>query len=76
VFVGEVEAPIFLEVAVADHGAQGEDSFGAGQAPPRSGDVEPVADQVAACSLDDPGRDRPARGQGLVVAQELLLAVR
>jgi hypothetical protein len=29
---------------------------------------------VAAGSLDDPGGDGPARGQGLVVAQELLLA--
>jgi len=28
-----VEAPVFLEVAVADHGAQGEDGFGAAQAP-------------------------------------------
>jgi hypothetical protein len=74
VFAGEVEAPVFVEVAVADHCAQGEDGFGALQAPAVSGDVEPVADQVAAGSLDDPGGNGPARGQGLVVAQELLLA--
>jgi hypothetical protein len=29
VFAGEVEAPVFVEVAVADDGAQGEDGFGA-----------------------------------------------
>ena len=57
---GELEAPVFLEVPVADHRAQGEDGFGAIQAPSGSGDVEPVADQVAACPFDDPGRDRPA----------------
>jgi hypothetical protein len=74
VLAGEVEVPVFVEVAVADHCAQGEDGFGAVQAPACSGDVEPVADQVAACSFDDPGGDGPARGQGLVVAQELLLA--
>src|SRR5437868_572720 len=66
VLAGEVEGPVFVEVAVADHRAQGEDGFGAVQAPPCPGDVEPVADQVAAGSLDDPGRDGPARGEGLV----------
>ena len=35
---------------------------------------EPVADQVAAGSLDDAGGDRPACREGLVVAEELLLA--
>ena len=29
VFAGEVEAPVFVEVAVADYRAQGEDGFGA-----------------------------------------------
>jgi hypothetical protein len=29
----EVESPVLLEVAVADDGAQGEDGFGAVQAP-------------------------------------------
>jgi len=51
VLAGEVEAPVFLEVAVADHRAQGEDGFGAVQSPPCSGDVEPVADEVAAGSF-------------------------
>ena len=66
VLAGEVEAPVFFEVAVADHRAQGEDGFGAGQSPSGSGDVEPVADEVAAGSLDYPSGDGPARGQGLV----------
>ena len=39
VLAGEVEAPVLLEVAVADHGAQGEDGFGAVQAPSGSADV-------------------------------------
>ncbi len=61
-------------IAVSDHGAQREDGFGAFQAPPCPGDVEPVADQVAAGSFYYPGGDGPARGQGLVVAQVLVLA--
>jgi hypothetical protein len=68
-----VEAPVLVEVAVGDHGAQGEDGFGTLQAPAGSGDVEPVADQVAAGSLDDTGRDGPACGQGLVVAEVVVL---
>jgi hypothetical protein len=55
-------APVFLEVAIADHGAQGKDGLGALKAPSCSGDVEPVADQVAAGSFDHSGRDGPARG--------------
>jgi len=41
---GEVEWPVFLEVAVADHGAEGEDGFGAVQAPSGPADVEAVGD--------------------------------
>jgi hypothetical protein len=52
VLAGEVEAPVVFEAAVADHRAQGEDGLGAVQAPLCPGDVEPVADQVAAGSLD------------------------
>jgi hypothetical protein len=56
VFAGEVKAPVLVEVAVADHGAKGEDGFGALEPPAGSCDVEPVADQVAAGSLDDSGQ--------------------
>src|SRR5580704_15035500 len=73
-FLGEVVAPVLVEVAVADEGAQGEDGFGAVQSPAGSGDVEPVADQVAAGSFDDAGGDGPARGQCLVVAQAVVVA--
>jgi hypothetical protein len=74
VLAGQVVAPVVVEVAVADDGAQGEDGLGALESPACSGDVEAVADQVAAGSFDDPGGDGPARGQGMVVAQALVLA--
>src|SRR6266581_4551786 len=44
---GEVEAPVFIEVAVADYCAQGEDGFGAVQPPACSGDVEPFQQSLA-----------------------------
>ena len=69
----EVELPVLLEVAVADDGSEGEDGLGAVQAPPGSSDVETVGYEMAACALDDAGRDRPAGFQGLVVVQELAL---
>jgi hypothetical protein len=69
----EVETPVLLEVAVCDHCSKGEDRLGAVQAPSRASYVEAVGDEVAACSLDDAGRDRPAGREGLVVAQEVVL---
>jgi len=47
VFLGEMELPVAVEVAVGDQGAEFEDGLGALQAPAGAGDVEPVADQVA-----------------------------
>jgi hypothetical protein len=44
VLAGEVEAPVLVEVAVADDGAEGEDGFGAVQAPSGAADVEAVGD--------------------------------
>ena len=72
---GEVVAPVLFEVAVADHCAEGEDGFGAVQAPSGPSDVEAVGDEMAACSLDDAGRDGPAFREGLVVAQVLVPGV-
>src|ERR1700691_3048389 len=66
---GEVEAPVVVEVSVGDHRADGESAFRAVDPPPAPADVEAVADQVPACSLDDAGRDGPAVCEGLVVAQ-------
>ena len=62
-FLFEVVAPVGVEVAVGDHRTEFEDGFGSGQAPSGAGDVHAVFDQVAAGSFDDPGGDRPARGQ-------------
>ena len=41
---GEVVAPVLFEVAVADHCAEGEDGFGAVQAPSGPSDVEAVGE--------------------------------
>ena len=71
---GEVESPVLLEVAIADDRAEGEDGFGPVQAPSRSSNRETIRDQMPARALDDPGRDRPARFQGLVVVQAVVLA--
>lgn len=75
VFLGEVVAPVVVEVAVADQGAQGEDGFGAVQSPAGSGDVEAVADQVAAGSFDDVGDDEPARAAGTLQYGKLPLGL-
>lgn len=68
-FAGEVVSPVLGEVAVVVESAEFEDGFGAGQAPAGAGDVEPVADQVAAGALDGAGGDRPASRQRGVVAE-------
>jgi hypothetical protein len=44
VLAGEVEAPVFIEVAVADDGAEGEDGLGAVQSPSGPCYVEAVGD--------------------------------
>ena len=59
VFLGEVVAPVLLEVTVDDDGAQLQDRFGAGEAPAGAGDVHAIFDEMSARALDDPGRDRP-----------------
>jgi hypothetical protein len=69
VLAGEVESPVFLEVSVADHRADGENCLGAVQAPSRPSQVEAVGYEMPACSLDYARRDRPAGLQGLVVAR-------
>ena len=73
VLAAEVECPVRLEVPVVDDGAEPEDGLGSLHAPPGAGDVEAVADQVAARAFDDSGGDRPAGGECLVVAQVLLV---
>jgi hypothetical protein len=51
VLAGEVEAPVLLEVAVGDDRAEGEDGFGAVEAPSGPSDVEAVGDEVPATSF-------------------------
>ena len=68
VFLGEVESPVGVEVAVGDQGPKFQHGFGAFQGPAGTGDVETVFDQVAAGAFDDAGGDRPAVRQGGVVA--------
>ena len=69
---GEVVVPVLFEVAVADHCAEGEDGFGAVQAPSGASDVEAVGDEVPAGSLDDAGGDGPAVCEGLVITEVLV----
>lgn len=51
----EVVSPIGVAAAVVDESAELEDGFAAVQAPAAAGDVEAVADQVAAGALDRAG---------------------
>src|SRR6266702_4179528 len=74
-FLGEVVAPVFVEVAVGGDGAEFEDGFGAVQAPAGAGDVHAVFDEVSAGAFDDAGGDRPAGGQGGGVVEVFLLVV-
>ncbi|MEX2985744.1 hypothetical protein [Streptomyces sp. C36] len=73
-FSGEVVIPVGVEATVADERAKLEDGFGSGESPAGAGDVEPVADQVPARSLDHARRDGPARGERAFVVEEGFLA--
>lgn len=70
VFPGEVKLPVGVEVTVFDYGAEGEDCLGAGQSPSGTADFEAVRDEVAGCSFDDSGGDRPAVGQSCFVTEK------
>ena len=71
-----VVLPVVVEVAAGVDGAEFEDGFRAGEAPPRAGDVHAVLDQIAAGAFHDAGRDGPARGQRLPVGEIGALACR
>src|SRR5450631_327754 len=58
VFLGEVEGPVLVEVAIGDQRAECQDRLGAGEAPAGAGDVHAVFDEVAAGAFDHAGRDR------------------
>src|SRR6266851_1750206 len=73
VFSAEVVAPVGVEVAAGGEGTELEDGLGSFQAPSRACYVHSVLYDVAACSFDDSGGDRPALGEGRRVAQVVLL---
>src|SRR6266571_8442122 len=60
VLAAEVEAPVGVEVAGGDDGAQFQDGLGSFESPSRACYVHSVLDDVPACSFDDPGGDGPA----------------
>src|SRR5713101_6663696 len=64
VFFAQVVAPVLVEVAVDDEGAEFEDGLGSLESPAGAGDVHAVFDQPSCRSLDDAGGDRPALGEG------------
>src|SRR6266851_9013341 len=73
VFSAEVVAPVGVEVAAGGEGTELEDGLGSFQAPSRACYVHSVLYDVAACSFDDSGGDRPALGEGRRIAQVVLL---
>ena len=75
VLAAEVEAPVVLEVAAGDEGAELQDGLGAFEAPSRARYVHSVLDDVPAGALDDPGGDGPALRQRGGVVQVVLLVL-
>ena len=73
VFFAEVVCEVGVEVAAGGEGTELEDGLGSFQAPSRACYAHSVLDDVAACSFDDSGGDRPAFGEGRGVAQVVLL---
>ena len=71
--LAEVEAPVVIEVAGGDEGAELEHGLGTVESPPRACDVHPVLDDVPAGALDYPGGDGPALLQCGGVVQVVLL---
>ena len=80
----EVEAPVLLEVSVADHRADGENCPGAVQAPSRASQIEAVGYEMTACALDflvrvtsrqqpDPGTELGLHIHHLLTSRQQLL---
>lgn len=53
--LGEVKAPVAVEVAVGAQGTEFEHGLGAIEAPTGTGDAQPVLNKVTAGGLDDAG---------------------
>jgi transposase len=75
-FLGEVELPVLLEVAVRSQGAELEHRLGALQAPAGARQIHPVAYEVPAGALDDASGDRPTGPERFRVVEVGALVVR
>src|SRR5450759_4746159 len=75
VLAAEVVAPVGVEVAGGDDGAQFQDGLGTFEPPSRACYVHSVLDYVPAGPLDDPGGDGPAFGQCRGVVEVVVLVV-
>src|SRR5260370_28749791 len=76
VLLAEVEAPVVVEVAGGDEGAEVEDGLGAFESPSCARYVHSVLDDVPAGTLYDPGGDGPAFRQRGGVAEVVLLVLK
>ena len=74
-FLAQVEAPVRVEVAAGDDGAELQDGLGAFESPSRARDIHSVLDDVPAGALDDPGGDGPAFVQRGGVVQVAVFVV-
>src|SRR6266702_7712933 len=75
VLAAEVEAPVGVEVAAGDQGAEFQDGLGAFEPPPCARYVHSVLDEPACRALDYPGGNGPAFLQRGGVAEVVLLVV-
>lgn len=70
-FLYLVKAPVLVEVPAALECAQLNDGLGVLKAPPGTGNVHPVCDQVRASTHDHPAGDQQAGDQIVVVLYEV-----
>src|SRR5207237_4275233 len=75
VLAAEVEAPVGVEVATGDQGAEFQDGLGAFESPSCARYVHSVLYEPACRALDYPGGNGPAFGQRGGVAEVVLLVV-
>src|SRR5260370_19905354 len=75
VLAAEVVAPVGVEVAGGDDGAELQDGLGTFESPSRARYVHSVLDDVPAGPLDDPGGDGPALPERGGVAEVLVLVL-
>ena len=68
---GHVEGPVIVEVLAGPKGSKLQDRLCSFQAPPSTGDIHAIFDEMAAGSFDDAGRDRKALREELIVTQQI-----